>query len=173
MLHDILFNLIMVKYKNEKLLKEIGQRVKNQRIQNEFEIEDISEMTGFSYNTIRSLENGKELTLSYFVEICKAINTHPKDILDFKLDLKTRFKLSPSRKEKSRLTARIKLYLADNYFIKERTAHDILQELKEEYQVKSSTAAISVILNRMVENGVLKTSKKKNIHFYSTRKKQQ
>lgn len=172
MLFDILFNLIMAKYKNEQLLKEIGERIKAQRIKSELEIEDISEMTGFTYNTIRSLEDGNELTLSYFVEICKAIKSHPKDILDLKIDPQTRYELSPSRKEKSRLTARVKLYLADNYFLKDRTAHDILQELEEDYQIKSSTAAISVILNRMVEMGILKASKKKNIHYYSTRKKQ-
>jgi DNA-binding Xre family transcriptional regulator len=162
----------MPKYKNEQLLKEIGERVKDQRIKSELEIEDISEMTGFTSNTIRNLEDGNELTLSYFVEICKAIKIHPKDILDFKIDPQTRFKLSPSRKEKPRLTARIKLYLADNYFLKDRTAHDILQELEEDYQVKSSTAAISVILNRMVKMDILKASKKKNIHYYSTRKKE-
>jgi DNA-binding Xre family transcriptional regulator len=162
----------MPKYKNEQLLKEIGERVKDQRIKSELEIEDISEMTGFTSNTIRNLEDGNELTLSYFVEICKAIKIHPKDILDLKIDTQTRFKLSPSRKEKPRLTARIKLYLADNYFLKDRTAHDILQELEEAYQVKSSTAAISVILNRMVKMDILKASKKKNIHYYSTRKKE-
>jgi transcriptional regulator with XRE-family HTH domain len=162
----------MPKYKNEQLLKEIGERVKDQRIKSELEIEDISEMTGFTSNTIRNLEDGNELTLSYFVEICKAIKIHPKEILDLKIDTQTRFKLSPSRKEKPRLTARIKLYLADNYFLKDRTAHDILQELEEAYQVKSSTAAISVILNRMVKMDILKASKKKNIHYYSTRKKE-
>tara|TARA_R110002049_G_scaffold93815_4_gene231577 strand:+ start:801 stop:1289 length:489 start_codon:yes stop_codon:yes gene_type:complete len=160
----------MAKYKNEPLLKEIGKRIKAQRIKSELEIEDIAEMTGFSYNAIRSLEDGNELTLSYFVEICKAIKSHPKDILDFKIDTKTRFKLSPSRKEKSRLTSRIKLYLDDNYFTKDRTALDILHELENEYQVKSSSSAISVILNRMVESGILKTSKKRNIHYYSTKK---
>ena len=100
MLFDILFNLSMPKYKNEQLLKEIGERVKDQRIKSELEIEDISEMTGFTSNTIRNLEDGNELTLSYFVEICKAIKIHPKEILDFKIDPQTRFKLSPSRKEK-------------------------------------------------------------------------
>jgi transcriptional regulator with XRE-family HTH domain len=162
----------MPKYKNEQLLKEIGERVKDQRIKSELEIEDISEMTGFTSNTIRNLEDGNELTLSYFVEICKAIKIHPKEILDLKIDTQTRFKLSPSRKEKPRLTARVKLYLADNYFLKDRTALDILQELEEAYQVKSSTAAISVILNRMVKMDILKASKKKNIHYYSTRKKE-
>jgi DNA-binding Xre family transcriptional regulator len=162
----------MAKFKNEQLLKDIGKRVKAQRIKSELEIEDVSEMTGFTYNTIRSLEDGNELTLSYFVEICKAIKIHPKDILDLKIDTQTRHELSASRKEKSRLTARLKLYLADDYFLEDRTALDILHELEEDYQVKSSTAAISVILNRMVEIGILKASKKKNINYYSTRKKQ-
>ena len=49
----------MARYKNDKVLKIIGKRIFNHRIKEEMEIEDVAEMTGFSYNTISNIENGR------------------------------------------------------------------------------------------------------------------
>lgn len=161
----------MPKFKNEEFLKEVGKRLKAFRLQQSLEIEDVSEMTGFTYNTIKNVEDGNEMTLSYFVEICKAIQISPKQLLDFDIDPATRFELTPTRKEKSRLTARIKAFVEHEYFIEERTAQDIVQELKEEYGVQTTTAAVSVILNRLVDDGVLEAKKETRVHLYKVQRR--
>ena len=97
----------MSRYKKISALKTIGIRLKRQRESQKLQIEDVVEMTGFTYKKIADVESGEETSLSYFIEICLALKIHPKEILDFNLGSKTRYQLSSNRKEKPRLTARL------------------------------------------------------------------
>lgn len=154
----------MANYRDESLLQELGRRLKNQRLRKKLEIKDISERTGFSADTIKNIERGNETTISYFIQICKALNIHPKDIFDFPIKLISRNEASPARIEKTRLTNRIKDYVTGNYFSEYRGAADVKTKLENDYNIKTTSAAVSVILSRMVQTKDLifkKTNRKK------------
>lgn len=155
--------------RKEHLLKEIGNRIQALRIKAGLEAEDISEMTGLTAATIRSIESGNEVHLSNFLGVCMALNMHPKDVLDIQLKIKPFYELSNTRKEKTRLTTRIDYFIEKNYFKQERTSRDIVNELAAVYDIKTSTSAVSVILNRKVEQGELKDLKKGKIKVYKKR----
>ena len=159
----------MVKYKDSVNLKLIGKRIKSRRIKLNLEIEDVAEMTGFAYNTIWNVENGLETNLSYFIQICFALNTHPKVILDIEFDIKPRFPLSASRKEKSRLTSRISKYIENNYFTTPRSTIDVVSKMKEEFKMKLESKTISAILLRFVKDNILQHVKEGNRNFYSSK----
>lgn len=153
----------------ERLLGTIGKKIQQQRIKEGLEPEDVAEMTGLTAPTIRNIENGSETYFYNFIAICLAINIHPKDILDIELVIKPLNELSEPRKEKTRLTARIDYFIENNYFAQERTTKDVLKELAINYKTKTTTSAISVILNRKVDYGDLKTKRKGKIKVYKSR----
>ena len=151
------------------LLATIGKRIETQRISQDLQPEDVAEMTGLTAATIRNIENGKETYLSNFFAVCIAINLHPKDMVDIEIKLKPLFELSEPRKEKSRITPRIDSILETEYFRKDRTTKDVVEELAAVYKIKTNTPVVSVILNRKVDEGKLKVSKKGRVNFYKKR----
>lgn len=156
----------MGRYKNEIALKTIGKRLKAERLKAELEIEDLAAMTGFSYNTISNIENGLETFLSYFLEVCFALGVHPKEIMDIVLDVKPRFSLPASRKEKSRLTNRINALVEAGYFKIEKSASDVTEKLCTDHNSDFESKNVSVILVRFVKNNVLQMIKVRNRNFY-------
>lgn len=156
----------MIRYKNEIVLKILGERLKAKRLKAELAIEDLAAMTGFSYNTISNIENGLETYITYFIEICFALGVHPKEIMDVELDVKPRFSLPASRLEKSRLTNRINALIEANYFQIERSASEVTQKLTSDHNSDFESKNVSVILTRLVKSSVLKTTKVGNKHLY-------
>jgi len=150
----------------EAILEVLGKRVQHQRINEGLEPEDVAEMTGLTAPTIRNIENGSETLLSNFIAVCLAINMHPRDVMDIELIIKPFIELSEPRKEKTRLTKRINDFIKDNYFEEERTAKDVVNEMTVNYKAKTTTSAVSVILNRKVVEGNLKTKKKGKVKVY-------
>ena len=67
----------MSRYKDELNLVKLGANLSTQRETLELSVEDISEMTGFSTQTIRNIEAGEESSLSYVIAICQALDLHP------------------------------------------------------------------------------------------------
>lgn len=155
-----------MRYKKEKVLKALGEKVQSERKEQDLEIEDIVEMTGFNYNTIRKLEAGSESTLSYFIEICLALKMHPKYMLDIPIEITSRYPLSPTRKEKTRLTLRISRYIENNFFAKQRSASEVVKELVQDYGIKTSTSAASVILHRFEKEGQLESFRIGGKNYY-------
>ncbi|MEH6764679.1 MAG: helix-turn-helix transcriptional regulator [Aequorivita antarctica] len=151
------------------LLATIGKRIEEQRISQDLQPEDVAEMTGLTAATIRNIENGKETYLSNFFAVCLAINMHPKGMVDIEIKLKPLFELSEPRKEKSRITPRIDSILDTEYFKIDRTTKDVVEELAAIYKIKTSTPIVSVILNRKVNDGKLKVSKKGRFNYYKKR----
>lgn len=156
----------MTRYKNKGLLKKLGSRIKSEREKRRLEIKDVSYLTGFTDLTIKNIENGEETTISYFVEICKAMAIHPRDVFDLEISMQPRYILSPNRVEKTRLTSRIMHYIDKGYFIEERSAKDVLDQLFQDYKINTTTSAISVILKRLAEDGFLILKKRKARNFY-------
>ena len=156
----------MSRYKKTSALKTIGKRLKKQRDKEKLQIEDVVEMTGFTYKKISDVESGEETSLSYFIEICLAINIQPKDVLDFNVGSKSRFSLSSSRKEKTRLTSRLIEYINQGFFKKPRYNSEVVIKLKEDFGVVSSSSNVSAILRRLVDDGYLKIIKGKKRNQY-------
>ncbi|MFT3947182.1 MAG: helix-turn-helix domain-containing protein [Agriterribacter sp.] len=148
----------------------MGTRLKEQREAYKWEVEDIAEMTGFSANTIRAIENGRECNISYLIEIAFAIGIHPKDIFDVDLTVKSRYKLSAKRKEKTRLTSRINELLHSNFFSTPRFVKDVLFVLAKEYKAKTTASSVSVILLRLVDQGYLSNKRQGRQNMYFTKK---
>ena len=161
----------MRRNKNTIVLLIVGQRIKSCRISKGLEIEDISEMTGLSYNTLNNIEKGEETHFSNIIEISFALGLHLKELFDIPILVKSRFELSPARLEKSRLTARINLYLSEDYFDLPRKSSNVVQRLKEDFKVEIHSKNVSTILSRMAKNNILKITKEGSKNLYSNFKK--
>lgn len=156
----------MPRYKKISALKSIGKRLKKQRESQKLQIEDVVEMTGFTYKKISDVEAGEETSLSYFIEICLAIKIHPKEILDFNLGTKPRFELSSTRKEKPRLTPRLNEYIKIGFFKTPRYTGEIVAKLNDDFGIVSSSSNVSAILRRLVDDGYLEIIKGQNRNQY-------
>ncbi|MBC70824.1 MAG: hypothetical protein CMH47_00785 [Muricauda sp.] len=156
----------MSRYKKISALKTIGIRLKRQRESQKLQIEDVVEMTGFTYKKIADVESGEETSLSYFIEICLALKIHPKEILDFNLGSKTRYQLSSNRKEKPRLTARLSEYIENGFFNTPRYTGEVVNKIKDDFEFESSSSNVSAILRRFVNDGFLSIIKDKRRNLY-------
>ncbi|MFT0714657.1 helix-turn-helix domain-containing protein [Flagellimonas lutimaris] len=156
----------MPRYKKISALKSIGKRLKKQRESQKLQIEDVVEMTGFTYKKISDVEAGEETSLSYFIEICLAIKIHPKEILDFNFGSKPRFELSSTRKEKPRLTPRLNEYIKIGFFKTPRYTGEIVAKLKVDFGIVSTSSNVSAILRRLVNNGSLIIIKRNRRNYY-------
>lgn len=122
-----------------------------------YSIADIADMTGFTYQTISRIEKTGEGSVTYIIEIAKAIGVPPKDIFDVKFGDKPRFSLSPNRKEKVNATMLIEdLYDNTDFFNSPRYVRDVLQYFYEKRKLKLNSVAISAVLGKMVKNKSLK-----------------
>jgi transcriptional regulator with XRE-family HTH domain len=150
----------MARYHNKEVTKEIGKLVRTLRESKGWDIEDIAVMTGFTYNNIEAIENGRETNTSHLVEIAFAIGVQPSEIFKFPFEIKSRFELSAKRKEKKRLTSRVvKLYNETDFFSSPKFVKNVVDQLNEIYRIKSESSVISVILLRLVKEKKLKTKK--------------
>ncbi|HEX9981253.1 MAG TPA: helix-turn-helix transcriptional regulator [Flavobacterium sp.] len=150
----------------EMLLATIGKKIQQHRIDQELQPEDVAEMTGLTAATIRKIESGNPTFLSNFIVVALALGIHPKEVLDIDIEIKPLFELSDPRKEKTRLTARIEAFIQNDFFEKERTAKDVVNELAVNYETKTSSSAVSVILSRKVEEESLRVERKGKVNWY-------
>lgn len=157
----------MAKYHNIEFTRKVGAKVQKERKHLSLEIEDVAEMAGFHRNVIVSIENGSNTDISHIAAVAFALGLYPKVLLDVDIEIKPRFKLSGTRREKSRLTARLNESLNNGFFDSERTAKEVHEELIENYPnaSKVDTKSISVILKRLQESGKLVISKKGNSRY--------
>ncbi|WP_437370540.1 hypothetical protein [Maribacter litoralis] len=76
--------------------------------------------------------------------------------------MKPRYELSPSRKEKSRLTSRIKILIHIGYFKTPKLTSEVVKKLGDDYNLEAISKDVSSILGRH-----LKSTKKGNRNLYS------
>lgn len=153
-------------YHNKKETKKIGEHIRDLRIKHEFNIEDISAMTGFSRSTITAVENGAETNTSHLIEIAKAIGIHPKQLFDLEFEIKPRYKQSQKRKDQKRLTAKIRTLIISGYFREGVVVNDLRTYLSENKRIKVSAGQLSVVLLRLVKEGYLKSVKSGRKNLY-------
>ena len=119
-------------HRNTTVTVAFGKKIKELRKTHGLEIEDISELTGFTPANIRAVERGKESRISTLAEIAFAIGVQPHEIFNVTFKIKTRFKLSAKRKEKTRLTKRINQLIKSNYFKDPKFVKDVLSLLMKD-----------------------------------------
>lgn len=74
---------------NEDLQKCIGQKISEFRIQNNQTQQDIEFLTGIDSAEVSKYESGKRnLTLKTLMKFASALQVHPKELFDFKFDIK-------------------------------------------------------------------------------------
>lgn len=138
----------------------------------EFNIEDIAALTGFARQTIKSIENGGNTDISHIIEIAKALEVHPKELFNFSIDLKPRYKLSPNRINSNLLTLRInKLCQESDFFKTPKLVSEVCAYLFSEFKIKKDSTKVSVVLKRLVKEGKLQYSKSGRKNSYLKRKK--
>lgn len=160
----------MTKYFDEVSVKQIGERIRHWRKERGYSLEDLSALTGFSVNTISSIENGGDTTLSYLIAICQALVVYPKDILDIDLKLNPRFELPPNRRNRTLLTNRInKLLNETDFFDEPKLVMSVVNEFSQHYGFNPNSSEVSAALKRLTEDGKLIYSKsgRKNVYLRS------
>ena len=156
----------MAKTAKNKALEALGKKIEKERKRLNIEIADISDQTGLHYNTVANMEDGNDVLLSSFIEVCFALEIHPKNIFNIDLDVAPKYTLSPSRREKSRLTSRIKDLLNKEFFQSWRGARDVVQKLNKDFQLEVDSKNVSSILRRLVREQKLKLKKKGRKNYY-------
>ncbi|AYD47396.1 helix-turn-helix domain-containing protein [Arachidicoccus soli] len=163
----------MAKYHDIEFTKKVGVKIRLEREASNLSIEDVAEITGFHRNVIISIENGSNTDISHIAGVAFALNLHPKILLDVEVDIKPRFQLSGTRREKSKLTPRIGKLYNSGYFNIGRTSKEVCTEILEKYpeSIKVETKNVSVILRRFCDNGKLQVLKKKGYRYNFYQKK--
>lgn len=160
----------MGKYYDELSVKLIGEQIRKFRKDRGYSLEDLAALTGFTVNTISSIENGGETTLSYLIAICQAMNIHPKQVLDIPIELNPRFELPPNRKNRTLLTNRInKLLNETDFFDEPKLVVSVVNEFIHHYGFNPDSSEISAALKKLSEDGKLVYSKtgRKNLYLKS------
>ena len=162
----------MGKYYDGLSAKQIGERIRIFRKDRGYSLEDIAALTGFTVNTISSIENGGDTTLSYLIAISQAIGVHPKQLLDISVELIPRFELPPNRKNRPLLTNRInKLLNETDFFDEPKLVVSVVHEFAHHYGFNPDSSEISAALKKLSEDGKLVYSKTGRKNLYRRAKK--
>lgn len=160
----------MRKYFDEASAKQIGERVRAFRKDRGFSLEDVSAMTGFSVNTISSIENGGDTYLSYCLSICQALGVRPGDLFNIELELKPRFELPPDRRSRALTTLRVNQLFDSGFFETPKLVVSVLEEFKLTYGVQPESSEVSTALKKLANDGRLQYTKEGRRNLYVKKK---
>lgn len=157
----------MGKYIDEESTRQIGERVRVFRKAQGYSLDDLAAMTGFSINTLSSIENGGDTTTSYLTAICKALKTHPSELFKIKIELKPLFELPPDRKERAQTTYRVKELVEETDFFSEpRFVESVVEDFLAKYNVKPNPSEVSTALKKLADEGKLTFTKQGRKNLY-------
>ncbi|MDN3584564.1 helix-turn-helix domain-containing protein [Mucilaginibacter flavus] len=89
-------------YRNQEFIDQIVKKIAEIRDGKGIVQEDIVDRTGFTQKQVWTLLNGKSNpTISSLEAICKALEIHPRDLLDFDFEIPKNPPLRKDRKSKS------------------------------------------------------------------------
>lgn len=149
----------MRKYVDENSAKQIGERVRMYRKDCGYSLEDISAMTGFSVNTISSIENGGDTYVSYCIAICQALAVAPAELFSIDLELKPRFELPPDRRSRALTTLRVNRLFDSGFFETPKLVVSVLEEFALTYGVQPESSEVSTALKKLANDGRLQYTK--------------
>ncbi|QQM25357.1 RodZ family helix-turn-helix domain-containing protein [Elizabethkingia sp. M8] len=152
--------------------EQIGERLKQKRIELDFSISDIAYMTTIPDNTILTIEKGITTNIDYYVEYAKAVQYPMETLTDFNIELIPINILPFERKEKVNLTSKIRKLIIQSDFLKSgKTVIEIKDELIDKQLVdndKTTSTEIAGVMRNFVNDGFVKIEKKygrKNVYI--------
>lgn len=160
----------MRKYFDETSVKQIGERIRMYRKDNGYSLEDISAMTGFSVNTISSIENGGDTYISYFIAICQALGVSPAELFSIDLKLKPRFELPPDRRSRALTTLRVNQLFDSGFFETPKLVVSVVEEFALTYGIQPESSEVSTALKKLANDGRLEFTKSGRRNLYVKKK---
>ncbi len=77
----------MIKESDKILLAKLGTRLNELRMQKGLSLRQLSHLSNLDYSTIGKIEKGQvNITFTTLVELAKALEISPKELLEFDLD---------------------------------------------------------------------------------------
>lgn len=149
----------MGKYFDEVSAKQIGARIRKYRKEAGFSLEDVAAMTGFSVNTLSSIENGGDTYVSFCLAICRAIRIEPSRLFDISIELTPVFELPPDRQNRAYTTQRVGQLYESGFFSEPRLVVSVLEELEINYGIRPDSSEVSTALKKLTDNGKLEFTK--------------
>ncbi len=162
----------MGKYFDEVSAQEIGERIRKARRAKGYSLEDVSSMTGFSINTLSSIENGGDTYVSMILAICQSLQYKPSQLFDFPIILKPRYELPPDRRNRALTTLRVKQLYDDGFFSTPKLASLVVEEFDIVYGIKPESSEISTALKKLAKQGKLEYTKSGRKNLYVKRPKE-
>ncbi|MHB1177386.1 MAG: helix-turn-helix domain-containing protein [Daejeonella sp.] len=156
----------MAKYFDKVSAKQIGVRIKKYRKDLGYSLGDISAMTGFSVNTLSSIENGGDTYISYCMAICQALAVHPSALFAIDLELSPRYELPPDRRNRVLTTHRVSLLLENGFFSSPKLVVSVVDEFELSYGVQPDSSEISTALKKLTNEGKLEFTKSGRRNLY-------
>jgi transcriptional regulator with XRE-family HTH domain len=97
----VLYATMTDKYRNQQFIDNITKRIDEIRAEKGIVQEDIVDRTGFTLKQVWLLLSGKSnFAISNLEAIAKALEVHPKELLDFDVPITTHDPLRKDRKTK-------------------------------------------------------------------------
>lgn len=77
----------MIKESDKALLEKFGSKLNTIRTEKELSLRQLSSLSNLDHSTIGKIEKGLiNITFTTLAELAKALEVHPKELLDFKFD---------------------------------------------------------------------------------------
>lgn len=130
---------------------EIGQKLKKKREELGYTQGDIVYMTKISKSSIIKVENGKTTNMDFYFLYAVTVELSIQSLLDVKIDLAPKRKLTETRSKAIKLTMKIKNLISENFFNTPKTVADIKEELleKELIDISLKSGEISNVLRNI------------------------
>ncbi|MCS7474806.1 helix-turn-helix domain-containing protein [Myroides odoratus] len=147
---------------------EIGQKLKKKREELGYTQGDIVYMTKISKSSIIKIENGKTTNMDFYFLYAVTVELSLQSLLDVKIDLAPKRKLTETRSKAIKLTMKIKNLISENFFNTPKTVADIKEELleKELIDISLKSGEISNVLRNIEKEKGIKVIRDGKINRY-------
>ncbi|MFG0591023.1 helix-turn-helix domain-containing protein [Myroides odoratimimus] len=149
---------------------EIGQKLKKKREELGYTQGDIVYMTKISKSSILKVENGKTTNMDFYFLYAVTVELSIQSLLDVKIDLAPKRKLTETRSKAIKLTMKIKNLISENFFNTPKTVADIKKELleKELIDISLKSGEISNVLRNIEKEKGIEVIRDGKINRYKS-----
>jgi transcriptional regulator with XRE-family HTH domain len=154
--------------------KAFGKHVRGFRDEKEWSQAQLGTMAGLQVYQISRIENGRfTVTLKMIRSIAVALGKHPRELLNFKFDLKLNTDFSPHHQKRKtpETTAIIHKLLAKGFFNTPRSVAEVVAECKLSIKVSLRSSAVSGVLGQLYNSNKLKRIQAKDKRKYLYQKR--
>ena len=151
--------------------KELGELLRKRRVSIGYDEKHIAAMTGRHENTIKKCERGEVTTIDIYVEYCQAVKFDLPSLVELKIPLKPKFKLSKEavyRERRINVMQLIRELIEDGFFSSEKANQEVLEHLvlKGLLTKDYKTTNLAVPLKRLLDSKELKRKGTRGNYLY-------